>query len=165
MTFRQKIRTMRLAQATVVMLLVINVACAGNTAPTVPTVATNVSNRGTELMGAINSVQKAVIDAEASGALPRNAARSSMTVFQTIGANGEKAAGLLKQLVNMAPNSTEKQTAVQQIQAALDLVNSGLFEAIVPISDETTRNKVIDLAKAVSTTITIINREILQGVK
>jgi len=165
MELRQKIRTIRIVVATILIanLAAVSVGCGQKMTPV--TVAANVGAHGKDLMTAVKKVQQAVIDAEAAGALPRNNARDAMVVFQRIGANGEKAADLLDKLVTLAPESTESKTTVQQIQAALDLVSSDLFQALVPINNDTTRNQVITLAAEVSKTITIINREILGGVQ
>ena len=46
-------------------------------------------------------------------------------------------------------------------EAALDVINTGLFQAFIPIQDETLKTDLGNLAAEMGRTITIINREVL----
>ncbi len=143
-------------------LLLLVSACAGKTTPQI---AATVATHGRTLMTAVQRTQQAVIDAEAKGAIPRNAAVKSMETFQKIGLAGEDAAELLDTLVTLDVGSVEAKTTIEKIQIALDLVDSQMFAALVPIGDEATRAQVGTLAAEVSRLISTINREILGGVR
>jgi hypothetical protein len=138
-------------------------ACSANNPPVI--VAGNVAQHGTTLMKAIQVTQQAVAEGEKSGAIPRNAAIKSMEAFKQIGDAGQNAAQLLQTLADLPAGSDQRQTVIIQVQGALDLVDSGLFSALVPIGDEATREKIGKLATEISKTITIINRQILGGVQ
>lgn len=137
------------------------VGCAGNNPPQV---AANIADRGTTLMKAVQAAQDAVIAAEASGTLPRNAAVSSMEVFKRIGAAGTTLSEYLRTYASLAPNSSEASTLRARIQEALDLIDSQIFQVLVPIADEGVRKQVSELAAQVSRLVTIINRQLLGGV-
>lgn len=132
--------------------------CAGKDRPTV--VAT-VATHGTTLITALKATQQAIIDAEAKQLIPRNAAVTSIQTFQKIGASGEEVAKLLNTLLALPADSTEVPTTIDRIQAALDIIQSQLFDALVPIENAEVRSQVSRLASEVSKTIALINREIL----
>lgn len=136
------------------------VACAGNNPPRV---AATVATHGTAVMEGIRAAQNVVIQAEAQGTLPRNAAVSSMEVFKRLGAAGETLAGYLQAYAALSPGSSEAQSQLARIREALRMIDSQLFEALVPIGDEATRKQVSALAVQISQLLLTIDTELVGG--
>ena len=151
-------RKFLVAMMIMLMAVIIMNACAGKNPPTIaPDLAVN----GKTLLQAVDATQKAVADAEARGAITREQAIKSMNVFKKVWTSAETAANSLESLTTLTAGSAEAATVVEKIQAALDVVDSGLLEALVPIGDENTRAQVTKLAQSVSALISEINRQIL----
>lgn len=139
--------------------LVMGAGCANNPAP--QNVVT-VSQTGTVLMQGVQRFQQSLIDAEATGKVTRNQARTAMEATQKVGNAGQRTAQLLREYLNVTTPDA-RQTKAEQIQATLELINSGLVQALLPIEDPATRQNLTALVIEVQKTVFLISSQLLAG--
>ena len=134
-------------------------ACAAKTTP--KSVAANTATYGTMLVQGVDAVRKAVVDAEAKGALPRNEAVKVMQGVVKVAQQAETISGYLNVLSKLPGSSAEVSTTVSKIQLALDLLSTDAFGLMIPIGPEGTRMQVSQLLAEVAKIIGTINRDVL----
>lgn len=126
----------------------------------IPATVKQVSGNGVHIMQTVQAMATAVEQAEEKKILPRNQAIKVMVVLSKITDAGQEVVKYLN-LMMLADSPTELNSSVDKVIAALDIINTGLFQALVPIQDETLKTDIGLLAAEMGRTITIINREIL----
>ena len=126
----------------------------------IPATVKQVSNNGIHIMQTVQAMATAVETAEEAKRIPRNQAIKVMVTLSKITDAAQQVVKYLT-LILTSDSPTELSSTVDKIVAALETINVGLFQAFIPIQDETLKTDLSSLASEMGGTIAIINREIL----
>jgi len=126
----------------------------------IPATVKQVSNNGIHIMQTVQAMASAVEKAENDKVISRNAAIKVMGILSKIIDAAEQVIKYLTLMLS-SDSPTELNSSVDKVIAALDVINTGLFQAFIPIQDETLKTDLGNLAAEMGRTITIINREVL----
>jgi len=136
------------------------VICTACVKLTIPATVKQVSGNGIHLMQAVQAMATAVEHSEDMGAIPRDKAIKVMATLLVVTDAAQQVVKYLN-LMMLAKTPNELNSTVDAVIKALEIINTGLFQALIPIQDETLKTDIGLLAAEIGRTITIINREIL----
>ena len=140
--------------------LVCALAFSACTRVTPATTVKQVSFNGVQLMQVVQAMATAVISAENSGALSRNRAVAVMTTLKQVTDACNK---VIEFLTLLAQTSEPREIKMYSdgVSRLLEVVNTGIFQAMIPIDDVTLKTDLGLLSLEISRTIATINRTIL----
>lgn len=155
MRFAKRLTFAALAAVTILSLT----GCGGNIHPN--TVVTNVANNATVIVQAVDKIQDFVIEQEAAGRIPRNAAVTTMEHIGSALKAARQAHDYMDTLIQTSPSDLETKTLMGQIQTTLAIVSTEVGMSLIPVNDETVRAQVAKLAGEVANAIAAVNNTLL----